>query len=173
MNEYKDLADSLNKDKEYIPRARRIFNNLNTIEAILYTGITFNSLATILRNNGFEITFKQLKNDIYQARKKLKATGIVKSNNTQQQNIFAPAKNINEEKETVEENPQETENPTPKQKPATANKLNSVNSGKTTKEIMAETERYNEQHEVEKAKKEQAQRDKKLLALIDKQNKDK
>lgn len=69
MNGYKDLADSLNNDKEYIPRARRIFNNLNAIEAILYTGMTFNSVATILSNNGFEITFQQLKTDIYRARK--------------------------------------------------------------------------------------------------------
>ncbi len=78
MKEYKDLADSLNNEKELIPRARRIFNNLSAIESILNRGITVKSLATVLSNNNFEITFEQLKNGIYQARKKKKQdVGIV------------------------------------------------------------------------------------------------
>lgn len=73
MNEdFKDLADLLNTNKEYIPRARRVFNNLNKIESILSTGITLKSLVYIINENGFEIKFDSFKNDIYQARKKLK-----------------------------------------------------------------------------------------------------
>ena len=78
MTEYKDLADSLNKEKELIPRARRIFNNLSAIESILTRGITVSSLAVVLSNNGFEITFEQLKNGIYQARKKKRKQGVQK-----------------------------------------------------------------------------------------------
>lgn len=72
MKGIKELAELLNENKEYIPRARRIFNNLTKIEIILATGITINSLVSILKENGFEIKFESLKNDIYQARKKLK-----------------------------------------------------------------------------------------------------
>lgn len=85
MDNFKDLADSLKENEKYIPRARRIFNNLNKIESILSTGITINSLVSILKENGFEIKFESLKNDIYQARKKLKKSqsenvNIVKTN---------------------------------------------------------------------------------------------
>ena len=111
MTEYKDLADSLNREKDLIPRARRIFNNLNAIESILIRGITVNSLAIVLSNNGFEITFEQLKNGIYQARKKRKKQG-----DSQKPMIGVIKSNINEENETVEEYMQETDNLTLKQK---------------------------------------------------------
>lgn len=72
IDELKNLADTLNINKDYIPRARRISMNLSKIEAILKTGFTLNSLVRVLNENGFEITFKSFKNDVYQARKKLK-----------------------------------------------------------------------------------------------------
>ena len=121
MNEYKDLIDALNFKKEKIPRDRRIFINIALIESFLKTGITIKSLVEDLNENGLIIGYDDFKNGLNRARRKLKTqgnkqTGIIKSNNTQQQNTFSYEKNINEEKDTVEENTQETENLTLKQK---------------------------------------------------------
>ena len=178
MNEYQDLIDALNFKKEKIPRDRRIFINIALIESFLKTGITIKSLVEDLNENGFIIGYDDFKNGLNRARRKLKTqgnkqTGVIKSANTQQQ-IFSYEKNINEEKDTNVQEVKTTIHPVI-DKTAVINQVSTPKETKslTTKEIMAETERYNEQHEVEKAKKEQAQRDKKLLALIDKQNKGK
>jgi LAS superfamily LD-carboxypeptidase LdcB len=154
MNEYALLADSLNKNKEGIPRARRIHANLDKIEALLSTGITAKYLVQCLNESGFEVTLNNFNIELYRARKKKR--GIKKDSTIIVNNETAT---IN--KPVIESTPK-TEDIKPKE-----------NKPLTTKEIMAETERYNEQHEVEKAKKTQTQRDEKLLALINKQNKGK
>lgn len=108
MNEYKDLIDALNFKKEKIPRDRRIFINIALIESFLKTGITIKSLVEDLNENGFIIGYDDFKNGLNRARKKLKTqgnkqTGIIKSGNTQQQQVFSYEKNINEENENTQE----------------------------------------------------------------------
>jgi alanine racemase len=68
-NNYKDLADSLNYEKEIRPRARRFRANLNKIEAILNTGVKIQSLVDILKENGFDIDIKSFQKELYNARK--------------------------------------------------------------------------------------------------------
>lgn len=116
MSEYKDLADSLNKEKDLIPRARRIFNNLSTIESILNRGITVNSLATVLSNNGFEITFEQLKNGIYQARKKKKQSGDSIESFNHQKTVITNQVETPKVEEVKVNQEEETENLTLKQR---------------------------------------------------------
>jgi hypothetical protein len=72
VNEYKNLADSLNKNKDGIPRARRFRDNLTTIELILSTGIRIRYLVECLNNNDFKITTKAFKEELHRARKQLK-----------------------------------------------------------------------------------------------------
>lgn len=79
MNEYALLADSLNKNKEGIPRARRIHANLDKIEALLSTGITAKYLVQCLNENGFEVTLNNFNIELYRARKK-KRDSIQKDN---------------------------------------------------------------------------------------------
>ncbi len=74
MNEYALLADSLNKNKEGIPRARRIHANLDKIEALLSTGITAKYLVQCLNENGFEVTLNNFNIELYRARKKKRAS---------------------------------------------------------------------------------------------------
>lgn len=102
MDEYKDLADSLNKNKGGIPRARRFRDNLTKIEFILSTGIRIRYLVGCLNKYDFEITMKGFKQELYIARKKLK-----RQNDTpepKQSNSYEPAKIINDEKEKPKEN---------------------------------------------------------------------
>lgn len=72
MDEYKNLAELLNKNKEGIPRARRFRDNLTKIESILSTGIRIRYLVECLNKNDFEITMKAFKEELHKARKKLK-----------------------------------------------------------------------------------------------------
>jgi hypothetical protein len=71
-NKYKDLANSLNIDKDGIPRARRIRANLCAIEELLDTGLTTKFLVESLNKNGFEVTLNNFNIELYRARKLLK-----------------------------------------------------------------------------------------------------
>lgn len=126
MTEYKDLADSLNKNSEGIPRARRFRANFETIEKFLDTGITAKYLVKCLNENGFDISIDNFNIELYRARNYFKKQGgtktDIKSNSIKKSDTITEQQNI-EEKENQEEDEREDENLTPKQKrERTANK---------------------------------------------------
>jgi hypothetical protein len=106
-NNYKDLADCLNFDKERIPRARRFRAHFTKIEVALETGITIKSLVAYLNENGFSITFKTFEGELYRARKFLKeksknkpiAENKINPIITKQQTILPHGKIINDNME--------------------------------------------------------------------------
>jgi len=88
MKECKDLADSLNKNKDGIPRARRFRDNLTKIESILSTGVRIRYLVENLNEYDFEITMKAFKEELHNARKQLKQQGDTPTLN------FSTSKNL-------------------------------------------------------------------------------
>ncbi len=139
-----------------ITNAKCIAEHYKEIPEIIRTR-SIKVLAESLNKKGFVITYNGLQ--LILQREKKKADKL----NSREQ-----ITNVKEVKTTI--------NTPAIDKTAIINQVESTpkeNKPLTTKEIMAETERYNEQHEVEKAKKAQTQRDEKLLALINKQNKGK
>jgi hypothetical protein len=68
MDVFEALAENLNKDN-YITKAKRIRNNLVSIESILNNGTPVMYLVTKLNEYGFEIKFSVFQTELYRARK--------------------------------------------------------------------------------------------------------
>jgi|GEM_PF-2150606 hypothetical protein len=93
MKECKNLADSLNKNKDAIPRARRFRDNLTKIESILSTGVRIKYLVDHLNEYDFKITMKTFKEELHNARKQLKQQGDSTSKNSPKQTNESPKQN--------------------------------------------------------------------------------
>jgi hypothetical protein len=108
MNEFEALAENLNK-KNHIPKARRIRNNLESIEIILKEGTQISYLVKSLNEHGFEITLGSFKTELHKARKLAKEQPENKSVTENKVNtVIADKQTIYPQEKITEDKPKET-----------------------------------------------------------------